>query len=258
MASDYSTTNYSSPFLSQVIIRMDFLEFIPSEILFEESRIVNIRQVFSQMTMRQIIRFNDVNVLFRGALSQTQSSSREGFQQSFSDQSGNKLTISNKYLILEINRYVSYEDAREKLNASLMAVIGDRAIHVSRTGIRYINLYESNRIKITKKMFNAEVSALVNPSLSDEKDGLCCIRSMCMNEYRFSDMRLNFRYGMFNPQYPNSMRDASFALDYDCYSDNLLNGLGSVLEHVDAGHDAIQRLFESTITDSLREKMRDE
>ena len=76
-----------------------------------------------------------------------------------------------------------------------------------------------------------------------------------MNEYQVGDMRLNFRYGMFNPQYPNAMRLASFALDYDCYCDNLISGNEELLSHIKAGHDAIQSLFEKSITDSLRSLM---
>ena len=78
---------------------------------------------------------------------------------------------------------------------------------------------------------------------------------MCLNEYRINDMRLNFRYGMYNPQYPNIMRENSFTLDYDCFCDSVISGFDALLAHIVKGHDEIQDLFESSITDSLREKM---
>lgn len=81
------------------------------------------------------------------------------------------------------------------------------------------------------------------------------VRSMCLNEYRVDDMRLNFRYGMYNPHYPNIMREASFTLDYDCFCDSVLSGFDDIMLHVIKGHNEIQSLFELSITDALREKM---
>ena len=79
-----------------------------------------------------------------------------------------------------------------------------------------------------------------------------------MNEYQVKDMRLNFRYGMFNPEYPSPMRSAKFVLDFDCYCDSLLSGCDAIMAHIDDGHDSIQYLFENAISDNLRKAMNDE
>ena len=71
-------------------------------------------------------------------------------------------------------------------------------------------------------------------------------------------MHLNFRYGLFNPQHPNKLLDKSFALDYDCYTEEPIEVADSMLRCVEKGHDAIQMLFESSITETLRKEMRNE
>lgn len=255
MPNNYSTVTYSRPFLAQVIIRADFLGFITSDFLFQESKINAIRTVFPHVTMRQIMRFNDVNVVIQnGGQPQTQAFIKEGFQQLFLDQFGNKLIISNKFLILEINHYTTFEETKAKLETSWRAVMGDSQIDVCRLGIRYINRFESGLIRLSKSFFNNEIRALYNPVISDDNSRKS-VRSMCLNEYRINDMRLNFRYGMYNPQYPNIMRENSFTLDYDCFCDSVISGFDALLAHIVKGHDEIQELFESSITDSLREKM---
>lgn len=256
MPSDYSEVNYARTFLSQVIIRADFMDFIDSAFLFQEGKINTIRMAFPHVTMRQVVRFNDVNVLLQNGQPQTQSVTREGFQQTFMDRDGNKLILSNKFIVLEVNHYTNFETTREMIGNALRSIIGEADINVSRLGIRYVNLFDSGRIRLSKSFFNTEVRALYNPSASSEEDPLKCVRSMCLNEYRVGDMRLNFRYGMYNPQYPNIMRDQSFTLDYDCYCDSILCGYDVLMSHINRGHDEIQALFEASITDTLRERMR--
>ena len=75
---------------------------------------------------------------------------------------------------------------------------------------------------------------------------------MALDEYYYDDMHLNFRYGMFNSNYPNPIKEMEFALDFDCYCDEALNGISNIIEHINTGHEKIQNLFEESITDALR------
>ena len=72
------------------------------------------------------------------------------------------------------------------------------------------------------------------------------------SEYNANGMRLNFRFGMFNPDYPKTLKKDNFALDYDCYYDEPISSSDEVLRYIQIGHDAIQTLFENSITESLR------
>ena len=78
---------------------------------------------------------------------------------------------------------------------------------------------------------------------------------MAMSEYLIEDMQLNFRFGMFNPQYPQIIRKNDYVLDYDCFIDEAITGYESIIDHITTGHDNIQRLFEDSITDQLRKVM---
>lgn len=254
----YEEVCYKRSFLHQVIVRVDFMEFIPSESLFSESVVKSIMTNFTSVGMRQIMRYRDVSVVLNTKDTQTSSKSQEGFQQEFSNMDRNKLIISNRFIILEINKYTSYENLYKLFSPVLKAILGVLQINSIRTGIRYINIIDNNVIRLTKSLFNTSVSHLVNTDLSKKKNRVSCIRSMCMNEYQVDDMRLNFRYGMFNPEYPSPMRSAQFVLDFDCYCESLLTGHDAIMSHIDEGHNSIQYLFENAITDNLRKAMNNE
>ncbi len=83
LIADYSNISYAKPFLAQVIIRLDFLGFIPSDKLLDDKKINMIREVFPIVSMRQIMRFNDVSVNLL-APPETKIREEEGFSQSLS------------------------------------------------------------------------------------------------------------------------------------------------------------------------------
>ena len=255
---DYSKICYKRSFLSQVIVRTDFLKFIPSELLFSETVLNNIVDKFPQKGMQQVMRFEDVNVIINQNESTTQRSTNEGFQQEFKNLDNNKIIISNKYVILEINKYSTFENIMDQYRPILQTILAVMQVIVVRTGVRYINIYENSIIKLKKSLFSPSIGALVNTNLSNEDNGLMCFRSMAMNEYRIGDKLLNFRYGMYNPEYPNAMRHASFVLDYDCFTEERITRFEEVMQHIYDGHDAIQHLFESSISEKLKKVMENE
>lgn len=246
---------YKNSFLNQVIVRLDFLEFIPSETLFSERVLRVILSSFPAAGMRQMLRFNDVNVVLNDINATAKTNSQQGYQQEFMDTQKNKLKVSNKFIILDVTNYESYEKTLKLLEPVLKVILELIPVTAVRTGVRYINVIGNGVVRLTKSLFTPTVGYLVNTELSKEDNGLSCIRSMCLNEYRIKDMRLNYRYGMFNPEYPSPMRQANFVLDYDCYCDLLLSGYEQIMSHICQGHDAIQYLFESSITDNLRKVM---
>ena len=90
-----------------------------------------------------------------------------------------------------------------------------------------------------------------------DSDALLLIRSMHTTEYRLDSMTLNFRYGMYNPEYPNVLKKNSFVLDYDCFSDEMVESSEKVIQTIIQGHSMIQSLFEKNITDDMRKVMND-
>ncbi len=252
---NYSEICYKQTSLSKVIIRFDFLEFIENKVLFNPSVERAIQPNFPKKGMQQIIRFQTKDLAINPEDSKTENNAREGLQQEFLNYEGDKVVLSNKFVALELSRYTKYEDALGKFVPILSSIMLEMSLTALRIGIRYINEYGlANRIKAQKSFFTSPASAFADLKML-YVENISPIRSMALNEYVFDDMRLNFRYGLYNPQYPQPMKQPNFVLDYDCFCDVPIKGLESMLEHVNKGHDAIQKIFEHSITEKLRKVM---
>lgn len=252
---NYSAVCYSNTFLNQVIIRCDFLEVLPTDKVFSTDIMKTILTGFPRKGKPQIVRFEKVSIDVPSEANMQPNASRnviEGVQITFGDQENNKLIISNKTLICEINTYKTFEDILSRITPIIKAVLSKNSVTVIRTGIRYINLFDSEKMKIRKNFFSGNVASSFESKLPVIVEGIECIRTMHTSEYNANGMRLNFRFGMFNPDYPKTLKKDNFALDYDCYYDEPISSSDEVLRYIQIGHDAIQTLFENSITESLR------
>lgn len=254
---DYSNICYKRSCISQVIIRLDFSDFLESKILFSDSVEKIIIPNFPQKGMQQLIRFQTMNVMFDDSDAKTEKTARDGLQQEFANSEGNKVVLSNKFIVLELNKYTKYEEVNEKFIPILRTIMDEIDVTVVRTGIRYINEFGKDGIKPQKGYFNNPTLALAD-SKTFSNESIHPIRVMALNEYNVGDMKLNFRYGQYNQQYPQPIKQMNFVLDYDCFCEEPLHGLESIITHIEKGHDAIQILFENTITDKLRKVMKGE
>lgn len=254
---EYSSIYYKNSFLSQVIVRIDFFQYIPTSMFFEENFEKEILKIFPRRGKDQIIRFNSINVAFdqNNGVPNANGEVVDGFQREYSsNDERNKLILSNKFIIFEINKYSKFEEHKRWFQLILMALFQRGQVSANRTGIRYINIFQQSQIKPQKKFFASEIAASLYPK-SNMDDKQYMIRSMHMNEYRIDDMSLNFRYGMFNPEYPNFLKKNDFVLDFDFFTNDVIESVDNIIQILDKGHSEIQSLFESSITDSLREVM---
>lgn len=252
---DYSKRCYEKTALSQAIVRLDFRNFIETDMLFQDDVINPILDIFPNKNMRELVSFQTMNLTFNPNENKTERTVKKGAQQKFLDNSGNCLVLTNMFVAVEINRYTKFDALINKLRL-FQAIFDHCDTVVSRTGIRYINLFGDDTIRPQKRYFKAPVSALATPKLSLESDEIC-IRSMNLTEFQMGDMRLNFRYGQYNPAYPQPINRPHFVLDFDCYYDASVEKYAEIEHHIDKGHDAIQRLFEDCISDALRRVMGD-
>lgn len=242
---------YKRSCLSQVIIRLDFLEYIEANVLFGSDVEKEILNYFSKKGMQQIIRFQTMNVISEPKFTRSEQTTREGVQQEFTSADGDKIIISNMFVIIEINNYTKFEDVLNMFVPMLKVLLQKKNLTAMRTGIRYINFFCDDRIKPQKRFFTQSVGSLLDVKQGSNN----CVRSMAMNEYVVGDMRLNFRFGMYNPQYPQLMSKPNYVLDYDCFCDVALAGFDEMIKHIKSGHDSIQKMFENSITDHLRKVM---
>lgn len=261
MGKDYKDICYQRTFLNQVIIRIDFMEILPNELIFCKELEEKIYHNFPQKGKEQIVRFEEVNVNVVSDLDIQPSAKRnvsEGIQKTFMDNMNNKIIVSNRAMICEVNSYRAFEDIMEKIAPIISIIFEKNSVKVMRTGIRYINLFDSKDTKIRKNFFSSNIAATYENKLPVIIDGVECIRTMHMVEYNIQGMHLNFRYGMFNPDYPQILKKDNFTLDYDCFYRGVIESSSEVLRYIEIGHDAIQILFENSITDSLRKVYRNE
>lgn len=247
---------YKKNFLRQVLIRIDFLNFVDSEKILSPNIINKVQKYFPQNGKQQLVKFSSINININenNNVDTKGTNSIDGIQQDFFDKGQKKLTISNKFMVFEIQQYNSFNEVYDYIRNIIQEVFSSNKIIVSRTGIRYINLFDSSQIKITKKLFASSISATVGTKLSYEENNIQCIRSLHINEYQVNDdMMLKFQYGMYNPNYPSLLQKKDFVLDYDCSHSFPLSSFEDVMRYIEKGHDTIQYLFEISIGDSLRD-----
>ncbi len=258
----YENVGYEKSFLNQVILRLDFLQFANTNDIFIDEIENGILRFFPRRGMDQIIRFNALNVVFDSNNPIPQSAHggyQDGIQREYySSSQNNKLILSNKSLIFEINEYSNYEEIQQWLKEIVVPLLLKNRLTVIRTGIRYINVFDSEKMRIRKNYFSREIAATISVNEFQEDNSVLLTRSMHVTEYQINGMQLVFRYGLYNPQYPNKLLNYSFALDYDCYTEEPIESVDELLRCIENGHGAIQMLFESSITDVLRKVMHNE
>ena len=251
---DYSAIKYKNTFLNQVIIRVDFLQFSETEKLFSSDAEKAILKLFPRRGIDQKIRFDTINFVINPNAEgspNAQKETLEGIQREYCD-GRNKILMSNKFIVYEINEYSTFDYHYQRIQAILLALFSKLQLTTARIGIRYINLFDIDSIKIRKNMFSPEVSATLNAKEFSSENGTQLIRAMSMNEFQIENMLLNFRFGMYNPDYPNPLNKESLSLDYDCFTTEPLESADAILRGIMRGHDAIQELFEASITGNLR------
>lgn len=155
---EYSSVCYKNSFLNQVIVRVDFVQFIQTNMVFDENIEEEILKIFSRRGKDQIIHFNSINVVFdqkNNSLPNANGEFIEGIQREYFTNDGeNKLILSNKFIIFEINKYVRFEVHRQWFQSILLALFQKNRVSATRTGIRYINIFDTSKIKRNPKIIS--------------------------------------------------------------------------------------------------------
>lgn len=254
MNKNYDAIKYDHAFLHQVILRVDFIQFLETKKLFSDDMEIAILKQFPMRGIDKKVSFDAINVEINAnkmSVNNARKETIEGIQREY-NKGKNKVILSNKSLIYDIKEYDKFEIHYRNFTDILQALFRNWNITSSRIGIRYINIYETDRIKLRKNMFSQEISATLNAKALASDEELLLTRALCLNEYQISNMHLNFRYGLYNPDYPNPLSKGNFSLDYDCFTTEPMDSMDAILQCVIRGHDAIQSLFESSITDNMR------
>lgn len=164
-----------------------------------------------------------------------------------------RLTIRPSAFFSTCSRYIDYEVFRKDFIIFTNAFfdIFDEA-QPSRLGLRYINELKlpGNDPLDWQKYINNDILGM----FSFEVDEASPTRIFHNYEVAFSDFNLRFQFGIHNPDYPAPIKQRVFILDYDAYFKGLIEHQ-DIPEALDHYHTSIQKMFEQSISNELREYM---
>jgi uncharacterized protein (TIGR04255 family) len=165
-----------------------------------------------------------------------------------------RLTLTPQAFFVTYKKYEAYENLRTEFVAVVEVFFSCfEQAQPSRLGLRYINQLDvpgENPLDWGRYV-NDRLLGLFSYSVQDAEPA----RIFHNFEAVFRNFNLRFQFGLHNPDYPAPIRRRLFILDYDAYFNGLLEPR-EISSSLDVYHDAIQALFEQSITDQLREVMR--
>jgi uncharacterized protein (TIGR04255 family) len=242
---------YNKPFLTKVLMRLDFASnvsnldrVIPNELknkimdhfpIFEPQDIIAQELMVSPMELREKKRQTKEWVFF-------------------DEDKVNKIILTPQFLSFVIQKYTSFESTY-KIFIGIVETLFNvyNPIQASRIGLRYINNVDIRNEKDPlnwEEYLNKDLLSIFE--VFDRKDKICkALHILCLN---FGNMILSFQYGMHNPDYPATIRQKLFILDYDASSNGLYD-LNDVKNNVGEYHEKVQEVFELSIKDNLRNIM---
>lgn len=170
-----------------------------------------------------------------------------------------RVAVCSEYLFVEEHRYEDYAELRDLFLDGLDAVAARYpGLKIRRLGMRFIN-----EVKLPEADAGPGLGAefwqrYINPWLLGGlrfagNDGTLA-RHMCSTELNYGADRATFRYGVFNAEYPKPNQRREFILDVDAYCTTPLTAAEAPAK-LDAFHGAACSVFETAITDALRERM---
>jgi len=167
----------------------------------------------------------------------------------------NVVNLSSRYFALEMSRYIRFSDFSQRLTRVYDHFISKyKPGIITRIGLRYIN-----EIKLTGNPFEWE--NLLNENLYSvlnafpEKRSYIA-RSMNQLNFTMEDCKIIFTFGIFNSEFPNTIAQKEFILDYDCISEDE-HEPHDVLGIIKQFNDNVWEFYEKSIGEGLREKMRE-
>lgn len=163
------------------------------------------------------------------------------------------ISIGEDYLYIEYKKYKSYQlFKKDFLNILNCLIKNCPEIQISRFGLRYVNNVELTEPKPTDWSNYISDKLLSIFKVADKKDTIT--RAFQFLSISKNNINLNFQYGMHNPDFPASIKKKLFILDLDAYCYGA-QGETEIIENIDSFHEQIEKYFEKSIKNGLREIM---
>lgn len=242
---------YKNDYLKQVIVRVDFDSELPILSDGPSSEVYDcVRKRFPLKEEKTIV---GRELLISPDTTTSRNLEIKEWRYYGSDRLKN-LVISPNYLIVEFNKYEHYEVLREDFLSVLDVLYKSYpSIMLKRLGLRYIDVIEwsSAQSKNWKKYLRPELSSIFSIA-TNEKD---VSRAFHVLEFNYGKDFLRFQFGVFNPDYPAAIKNNEYTLDFDMYTNRLIEQ-SEVPNILDGFHDKLNQSFEEVITNELRKIMK--
>lgn len=247
-AKDQEIISYKQNFLSEVIVRVDFL----SPIKDLENRLPK------DVSAKAKIKFPIAEP--RKVLSQELQFSPQGLRNiqteitewHFHGKNKDKtLTLTPAAFFIKYTSYKSFEVLKEdflSLLNTIFQVYPDA--QGARFGLRYVNnigLKENAPLSWESYINNHMLCIFQLPP-----DNKAISRALTTMDYNYGDFNLRHTFGVPNPDYPAVIKKKSFVIDLDAYYQGVQD-YPEIKSNLDKYHSRIQEFFELSITDKLRE-----
>lgn len=247
----YEDVCYNNSFLKAVILRVDFPTPVPSltnnlPVKLANAALARFPIQEPKKTLSHELMLSPEKIEHRQS---------EAIEWHFHGRERDKtLTIAPAVVLIKRDRYSTYEELREEFDSILEPLFTlEPEIEASRVGLRYINQIdiEDDEPLRWSKYIDPRLLGLFD-RFPDPNE---LARLMHVVELKRDDLNIKFQFGMPNPDFPSTIRRRLFVLDLDGYAQGP-QGLDELKAHIESAHSHIQELFESSITDDLREAMR--
>jgi uncharacterized protein (TIGR04255 family) len=242
---------YESPFLKEVIVRIDFASpvealsgNIPSKIGNEALSRFPISEPRKMLT--QELQFSDKKLSHR----------RQEFMEwnYHGIDREKRLKIAPNFVLASFFRYSSYELLKDDFVSIIEKIFSAYPdLRGSRLGLRYINKLDPRDANPFE--WAAYIDQRILGLFSRFTDREHITRLFNITEFKYDDIQVKFQFGAPNPDFPAVIRRPLFVLDIDAYVQGLQD-FAEITGNMDRAHDRIQTLFEESITDELRGLMR--
>jgi uncharacterized protein (TIGR04255 family) len=242
---------YRRPFLTQVVLRVDLLNFIDALVANPPSPSVMeaVRLRFPIPEPAQTVE-NETQILGQ----QVQQRERRYTTWNFHGKNREKLVSFTPNVLLVLrSKYSTYEEMKEDFLAvfnSFTAAYPDTV--VNRVGLRYVNEIVLDEAAPTNWTDYIDDHLIRIFEFFPSREHLS--RLFSVSELNYGELQLRFQFGMHNPDYPAPIKRKSFILDLDAYTTGMIENKG-VEPFIDNAHAKIQDLFERSITAKLRKRM---
>jgi uncharacterized protein (TIGR04255 family) len=240
---------YSRNFLTRVICRVDF----PTILVLRSDEPAAFQEAIREPTYPRFSVRRGIQVeVVEGSPTARQA---EPTAYVFEDEAEqNKVTLTSDFLAYETTAYVDFNHFFGQLSPVFDAFVGTYGPSIiERVGLRYVN-----EIRLPngspfdwEGLINADLTRALHAFPGEQSSISRSMHQMRLNK---EDYHLNVAFGVYNSEFPNTITQKEFVLDYDCFSRDERSP-GEVEETLRAFNAEIESLFEASIGDRLREIM---